>query len=219
MPSFYNAGQLFTIISSMCQNEMDDLATDTQGKKDAVYRLMNICLWKLPRVVYWSQYSDQLSLSADGFVTFNYNSSPITDMFEPQMIFQPNGQPLQKRQSDDGQIGWWRESQNLQIHIKGFTSYAPLAAGNYQLKYLKYPKQITIDADEVQIAPSGYQELIFDVAKMIKLSRNSYAGSEFMGQNADKSLMQAVQAGLSARGTGSTGQPPSAQDASYVRGG
>lgn len=218
MPNFYNAGQMYTVISSICANEMDDLSTDSQGKKDAVYRLMNICLWKMPRVVYWSQYSDQLSLSADGYVTFKYQSTDISDLFEPQVIFQPNGQPLQKRTADDAPIGWWRESQNLQIHIRGFASYAPLTVGNYQLKYLKYPKQITIDADEVQIAPSGYQELIFDVCKLIKLSRNSYAGADFMGNQADKALMQGVQGAISARGTGSTGQPPSIQDASYAKG-
>jgi hypothetical protein len=224
MPSFYNAGQLFTIISSLCQNEMQDLGTDSdpttgqsQSQKDAVYRLMNVCLWDMPRVVYWSQYSDQLNLSADGYFTFQYKSTDISDMFEPQMVLQPNGQPLQKRTSDDAPIGWWRESQNLQIHIRGFTSYDPLIVGNYQLKYLKYPKQITIDADEVQIAPSGYNQLIFNVCRMIKLSRNSYQGADFMGNQADKALSQALQGAISARGTGSTGQPPSDADVQNVR--
>jgi hypothetical protein len=218
MPNFYNAGQLFTVISSICANEMDDLSTDAQGKKDAVYRLMNICLWKMPRVVYWSQYSDLLNLSADGYVTFKYGSTDITDLFEPQMILMPNGQPLQKRTADDAPVGWYRESQNLQIHIRGFSAATPLTPGNYQLKYLKYPKQITIDADAVEIAPSGYYELIMDICRMIKLTRNSYGGSEFMGQQADRALSAAVQGAISARGTGSTGQPPGPQDVQNIRG-
>jgi hypothetical protein len=212
MPSFYNAGQLFTIISSICQNEMQDLATDIQGQKDAVYRLMNVSLWKLPRVVYWSQYSDPLTLSADGYLTFKYQTTDIADLFEPQMILKPNGQELMKRNFDTGPIGWWRDSQNSQIHIRGFSAVPPLVAGNYQLKYLKYPKQVTIDGDEVQIAPSGYQELIFDVCKLIKLSRNSYQGAEFMGQHANQSLSAAVQGSISGRGT-TIGQPPSIADA------
>jgi hypothetical protein len=218
MPSFYNAGQLFTIISSVCQNEMQDLATDTQGQKDAVYRLMNLCLWKQGRIAYWSQYSDQLNLSADGYYTFNSSNQPITDLFEPQMIFQPNGQPLQPRTSDVAPIGWYRESQNLQIHIRGFSATPALAAGNYQLKYLKYPKQITIDGDAIEIAPSGYYQLVFDVCRMIKLSRNSYGGAEFMGQHADQALSAAVQGAISGRGTGAVGQPPSAADVQNVRG-
>jgi hypothetical protein len=218
MPNFYNAGQLFTIISGICSMEMEDLATDPQGQKDAVYRLMNISLWKMPRVSYLSQYSEQLNVTIDGYVTFKYSSQDISDMFEPQIIFQPNGQPLQKRTSDDAPIGWWRESQNLPIHIRGFTSYAPLTVGNYQLKYLKYPKQVTIDGDAIEIAPSGYYELIFDVCRLIKLSRNSYGGAEFMGQKADQALGSSVQGAISARGTGSTGQPPSAADVQNVRG-
>jgi hypothetical protein len=212
MPSFYNAGQMYTLISSICVNEMEDLSTDEQGKKDAVYRLMNICLWKMPRVVYWSQNSDLLNISADGYVTFKYGGSDITDMFEPQAIYRPDGQPLTKRQSDDAPIGWFRESQNMAIHIKGFPT---LTSGNYKLKYLRYPKQITIDSDPVEIAPSGYYELIFDVCKLIKLTRNSYGGADYMGQQADKALMQAVQAGVSAKGPISG---PSDRDVSTVRG-
>lgn len=219
MANFYEASELFTIISSICQNEMQDLSTDPAGQKTAVYNLMNICLWKQPRVVYWSQYSDVLNLSADGYVTFKFASQDVTDLFEPQIIFKPDGSPLLKRSSDDAPIGWWRESQNLPIHIRGFSSYAPLAVGNFTLKYLKYPKQITIDSDAVEIAPSGYYQLIFDVCRLIKLTRNSYQGAEFMGAQADRALMQTVQGAMSARGTGSTGQPPSVQDAQYVRGG
>lgn len=218
MPQFYTAGQLFTIVKDLCQNEMDDLSTDSNGQQDAVFRLINLCSWRLPRIHYLSVYSDAKTISADGFVTFQLSSTDIADLFEPLMILDANDKRMQQRTSDDAPIGWWRESHNLEIHIRGFNYTRPLIAGPYTLKYLKYPKQITLEGDKLEIAPSGYYQLVHDVARLIKLTRNSYQGSEFMGTQAEQSLTQTVQGAISGRGIGSGTTPPGLNDVKNARG-
>ena len=219
MPQFYTAGQLFTIIKDICQNEMDDLGADLDSQKEAVFRLINLCSWALPRIHYLVSYSDAKTISADGYVTFQKDASDISNLFEPMMILDENDKRMQQRTSEDAPCGWYRASHNQEIHIRGFSYSRPLVAGAYTLKYLKYPKQITLETDSLEIAPSGYQQLVYDVAKMIKLTRNSYAGADYMQQNADKAMMQSVQGAISGMGVGSGTTPPSKTDVNDARGG
>jgi hypothetical protein len=213
MPNIYNSGQLATIIQNLAQNEMGDLGATDALQKSAIYSLMNIAMMKLARIAYNTTYSDALAISTDGFVTFQVSSQAITNMFEPLVVLTSADQEIQKRTSYSAPTGWWRDSQNLEIHVRGLT------VGNYTLKYIRYPKLVTLDTDTVEFPPSGYDALIKDIMSLVKLTRNSYAGSEYMDGKSKAALGEVTQAAMSAKGTGSTGQPVGTVDLQIARGG
>lgn len=210
MANIYNAGQLATIIQNLAQNEMADLGSTDALQKSAIYSLMNIAMMKLARIAYNVTYSDALTISSDGFKTFQASSQPITNMFEPLIILTPTGQELQPRNYYSASIGWWRDSQNVEIHVRGLT------VGDYTLKYIRYPKLVTIDTDTVEFPPSGYDALIKDIMSLVKLTRNSYAGAEYMDGKSKASLGEVTQAAMSAKGPN---QNIGSVDLSTARGG
>lgn len=218
MPNLYNAGQLATIIQNLAEFDKEDLGPDDDSQKSRIYTYMNIALMKLAKIANQVAYSDSVTLSADGDVTFQRSGQPITDMFEPSVVKGPNGKPIQKRTSEDAPKGWWRESDNLPIHIQGFGATPPLEAGEYTLKYIKYPKLVTILTDPVEFPPSGYDVLIKEVLSLIKYSKNSFSQAQYLDQQAKLGYNQVAQGAISARGTGSTGQPPSLADANVLKG-
>lgn len=140
-------------------------------------------------------------------------------MFEPLMILDPNGKTVQKRTADDAPKGWFRDAENQEIHIRGFSlASQPLVAGAYTLKFIKYPKKVTISTDTVEFPPSGYQTLIQEVLSLIKYSSNSYGSAEYLDGQAKRGYGNVAQAAMSARGTGSSGQPLSMNDVNVARG-
>lgn len=219
MPSLYNAGQLATIIIKANEKDIEDLG-DTNSQKSYIYQFMNIAMWKLAKLADRVEFSDSMTLSSDGFVSFTKSGSPITNMFEPKTVYMPDGQSLQKRTSWESPIGWWRESELQDVHIRGFslTTTAKLTAGTYQLKYIRYPRPVTIDSDVVDFPPMGYDALIKEVSALIKLPKNSYNGADFMDSKAKQQYNNVAQAAISSKGTGSTGQPLGLADAAQAKG-
>lgn len=218
MPNLYNSGQLATIIKKLGENDIEDLGADDDSKNTFIFYYLNIAMWKLARLAYNVANSDAKNLTTDGYVTFQRNGADIADLFEPLMIFDPNGRQVMKRSADDAPIGWWREAQNMEVHIKGFSAAGAqkLPAGNYQLKYIKYPKQVTLPDDAVEFPPSGYDSLIKEVLALIKYSKNSYAGAQYMETGAKTSYGAAAQGAQMARGPY---QPVGKQDVTDARGG
>lgn len=213
MSYIYNSGQIATIIIKLAEMDIPDLGADSTTQNSYIYQFMNIAMMKLAKVAFIVTYSDVLAISANGQYIFKKNTAPIVDMFEPQTILSSTDTPLLHRNSYEASTGWWRDSQNQEIHLRGVT------AGNYTLKYLKYPARVTLDTDTVEFPPSGYDALIKEVLSLIKYTKNSYGGADFMDAKAKVALGEAVQGAISARGTGSTGQPPGAADTQIGRGG
>lgn len=219
MTQVYTAGQLALIIQKLGQKEIAELGNDDSTQKSYIYNFMNLAMMKLARLANQVVYSDALNIAADGNVTFQVNAADITNLFEPSEIFGPTGQQMQKRYTYDSPIGWYRDGENTSIHIKGFSYIRPLVAGNYTLKYIKYPKLVTIDTDTVQFPPSGYMALVKEVLSLIKTSGNEMADAQYLDGGAKTDYGEIGQAAMSAKGTGSTGQPISAQDVQVARGG
>lgn len=209
MANIYNAGQLASIIEKMSEMDVYDLGDDPSTY---IYYYLNIAMLKLARVAYQVKFSDALTVSGNGYKTFQIAGTDISDMFEPMVIYDSNDNEIQKRTAYSATRGWWRESENLAIHLKGLT------AGDYTLKYIKYPARVTIASDPVEFPPSGYDTLIKEVVALIKYSKNSYGGAEFADSQAKKSMGLAIQGSISSRGTGSSGQPPGPVDVSTARG-
>jgi hypothetical protein len=215
MANIYNAGQLATIIKDLARMDLEELGADDDSQNTAIFRFMNIVMQKMARMAYNVEFSDAKAINSDGYQVFDRNESPITDLFEPLTIVDttPQENEMQKRTSYSGPKGWWRESNNLGIHVRGITS------GSYKLKYIRYPKLVTLATDDVEIPSTGNEALIMDVVSLIKLVPNSYGGSEFTGARAKQAYGGVTQGAVSARGTGNSGQPPGPNDTAVARGG
>jgi hypothetical protein len=215
MPNIYNAGQLATIIAKAAEMDVPDLGADSSAQNSYIYSFLNIIMMKYFRVAYQEMFSDALNITQSGYVQFKSGGQIITDMAEPEKILDmgtANEIEIQKRSSYSAPVGWWRGGQNQDIHVRGLN-------GNYKLVYIKYPARVTIDTDTIEFPPSGYDLLIKETVSMIKYVKNSYAGSDYFDSKAKVALGEAVQGAISARGTGSSGQPPGSADALTGRGG
>lgn len=219
MTYLYNAGELASIIIKANEKDIEDLGGDLDSQQSYIFKFMNIAMWKLAKLAERVEYSDALTLSADGFVTFTKSGQPI-ELFEPKTIYMPSGQPMNKRTSDEAPLGWWKEAETVDIHVRGFglTTNQKLVTGDYVLKYLRYPKKVTLPTDNIDFPPAGYDALIKEVSAMVKLPKNSYSGSDFFDNKAKQSYNNLTQGSISARGTGSTGQPTGMNDAQQAKG-
>lgn len=210
MTAIYNAGQLATIIKKLAQMDMEELGPDDDTQNSYIFQFMNIVMLKMARMAYNVEFSDAKTISVDGYVTFQLNGVDISNLFEPLSLLDSDENEVTKRTSYSAPKGWYRESNNLGVHVRGLTS------GTYSLKYIRYPNLVTLTTDTVEIPPSGYDALIKDVIALIKLAPNSYAGSEFAGGLAKESYGEVTQGAMSARGTGT---PPNTRDTMTARGG
>jgi len=202
--SSYTASQLATIIKMAAKKDMPDLGEDTD-QDFYIFEWCNMFLRQNARKAYVSKFSDAITLSSTGYVSFTRSAQPITDMFEPLMMYDDNDKQLAKRSSyDDTKAGWWREDAYSDIHVRN-------PNGTYRLKYLKYPEKITLGTQVPEYPPAGYGELISWVVSRIKYSKNFYAESQAMQQDANAVRLNAVKASNAARGTNSA--PPSENDA------
>lgn len=213
MTAIYNAGQLATIIKKLAQMDVEELGPDDDTQNSYIFQFMNVVMLKMARMAYNVEFSDAKTISADGYVTFQLNGVDIANLFEPQTLLDASENEVMHRTSYSAPKGWFRESNNLSVHVRGLTS------GSYKLRYIRYPALVTLTTDTVEIPPIGYDALIKDVISLIKLAPNSYAGSEYVGGLAKQAYGGVTQGSVSARGTGSSGQPPGNQDTLTARGG
>lgn len=221
MPNLYNAGELATMIKKLAAMDAEDLGSDDDSQNSYIFYYMNIALMKLAKLANQIKFSDAKTISADGYVTFQQSSTDITNLFEPMMIYNPaaaspSSSEIVKRTSETAPFGWYRDADNLEIHIRGIGS--KYIAGSYQLKYIAYPKKITLTTDAVELPPSGYDTLIKEVLSLISYSSKSLGSAEFYDGQAKKSYGNLAQGTISARGTGSTGQPLGMNDVNIARG-
>jgi hypothetical protein len=197
----YNAGQLATIIKKLGEMDIQDLGNDDATQKSNIYTFMNIAMMKHARLAYLLETSDSLNITIDGYQAFLKNGTSIKNMFEPLYLIDNSGYEVSNRTSYTSPKGWYRESFNKDVHTKGI-------AGVHNLHYLRYPTLVTTDDSIVDFPPSGYDVLIKEVLAMIKYTRNSYGGAEFLEKNAKEQLNQVAEGSVRAQGTGSTGEPP-----------
>src|SRR5690348_5477143 len=118
----------------MGENDIPDLGT---LPNTYIYLYLNIVMMKYARIADVVKYSDALAMTTDGEKIFLQNGVAITDMFEPMQIYDPANPSairIHKRTSDEAPKGWWRESNNSEIYIRGFALAAqPIPAGSYIL--------------------------------------------------------------------------------------
>lgn len=188
-------------IRTLAANEIEDLGSDSTTQNAAIFRFVNMVLDKRARQAYNVAFSDTLNIAADGYQTFKKDTSDITDLYEPLDIYGPTGTQTAKRTSYDGPKGWWRESDNLEIHTKQLT-------GDHTLKYIRYAATITTSTDTIEYPRAGKADLIYDVVALVKLIKNFYQESDAIKARATGTAT--TRAAIDAKG--SISAPPSVAD-------
>jgi hypothetical protein len=209
----WNAGQILTVVRTVNKMDIDYLGPDQSTQDQTLIQFMNVALWKLARLMYNTEISDVLTVSGDGPVTFQKGQAAITNMFEPLRIIDVNtGSEMPKRPAYTSARGWYCEAPNRKIDIRGFT-------GDFELHYIRYPRQVTKSDDPVDCPESGYHALINEISAQVKLVKNFYEESSAAAGNAQAGYPMVTQAAISARGPSSGGNPPSFRDVDKARGG
>jgi hypothetical protein len=209
----WNAGQILTVIRTVNKMDIDYLGPDESSQNQMLIQFMNVALWKLARLCFNTEVSDTLTISGDGPVTFQKGQAAIANMFEPLRIVDVStGSEMPKRPAFTSARGWYCEGPNQPIDIRGFT-------GDFQLHYIRYPRQVTQASDPVDCPETGYQALIAEISAMVKDVKNFYDESAAMEAKAKAGYSVIEQAAQSARGPSSGGLPPSFRDVDRARGG
>lgn len=205
------AGQLATSIKKMIAMDIAELGETDSTQNTYIFDYMSRAMNELVSVCSVIRVSDQLNVTSDGYVTFNRAGSLITDLYEPLRILDANGNPVAKRSYFEASKGWWRESANSDIHLKGLN-------GTYTLHYKAYPTEITTAAQVPEFPPSGYMALMYYTCGMIKESKDFYEEANAMYAKAKERLKILVKANLDGRGVNGGSVPNVADIDLYFKG-
>lgn len=211
----WNAGQILTVVRTVNKMDIDYLGADDTAQNQMLFQFLNVALWNLARLCYNTEVSDVVNITDDGPVEFTRGSAAITNMYEPLRLVRIDGGrevEVNKRSSDTAPIGWYCESPNQPIHVRGST-------GQHRLKYIRYPRQVTQETDPVDCPESGYKALIMEISALVKDVKNFYQEAEAMAANAKSGYSAITQAAISGRGPSSGGMPPSFDDVKKAQGG
>jgi hypothetical protein len=198
------AGQLATIIKQVSKMDIAELGENSSIQDTYIFDFMSRALNELASLAFVVRTSDALNITQDGYVTFQIAGSDITDLYEPLRILDSNGNEKGKRYAFTADGGWWRESANTPIHVKGMI-------GSYVLQYKAYPKEITVASDIPEFPASGYMALVYWTCALVKESKDYFEEAQHMYTLARERLKLVVKANMDARGT-TGGMPPSIYD-------
>jgi hypothetical protein len=206
----YSAGELASQTKKMGKLNLAHLGNSASEQNTYIYYYMTMSMWKYAALNFRKRVSDPLTVASDGYVTFLTGGNAIEDLYEQLRILTPDesGTEVQKRTAFAAPKGWWRESANDPIHMKG--------AGTYVMQYKAYTDKITADSQIPQWPASCYDLLIYETIGKIKESLNDLEGALAAYAVADKLIPLLVKANTDARGT-TGGQPPSYNDIQYYR--
>lgn len=199
------AGDLLPTIKKLSASYLEEIGSTDEAQNVYIFAYINHALRELANIAYVMKISDPLSISSDGFVTFNLNTQPITNLYAPLRILEPSGtKEVRKRTSFVDTNGWWRESTNTQIHVKGLT------AGSYTLHYIAYPATVATSSSIIEFPDSGTMGLSYYTAALVveSLPNGKDQADHYYGLYA-RHMKIAVQANIDARGHSSGGYVPS----------
>lgn len=204
------AGDLLPTIKKLAASYLEEIGGTDSAQNSFIFIYLNNALRKLAHIAYNVETSDELNLSADGYVTFKKNNQDIANLYSPLRIYGPDGRTIPRRSSSEDYKGWWREAANTRIHIRGYTEKSqPLTAGNYTLDYIFYPTAVTQESSPVQFPDAGTMGLCYYCAALILESRpNAKDLVIHYFALANQHLSIAVQANIDARGKSSGGYAP-----------
>ncbi|WP_214629989.1 hypothetical protein [Paenibacillus agaridevorans] len=198
------ADSLLPTIRKIVASYLEEIGTSESQQNQYIFIFITEALRKLANIAYVMRVSDPMTISGEGFITFQRSGQSIIDLYAPLRIMDSTGKEVVKRTAyADTKSGWWRESSNTPIHVKGLN-------GAYTLHYIAYPSTVASASSPVEFPDAGSLGLSYHVAAMIMESRphakdlaaHYYALSQ-------RYLKIAVQANIDARGHSSGGFVPS----------
>ncbi|OMD69190.1 hypothetical protein BSK48_17085 [Paenibacillus odorifer] len=211
------AGDLVPTIKKLAESFLEEIGDEDNVQNSFIFQYLNQGLRRLVHLAYQQKDSDALYISSDGLQIFTVGGAPITNMYSPLRILDPQGRDMQKRVSYADTRGWWREATNTNITIKGYAlATNPLPQGEHILQYLAYPSTVSSLQSRVEFPDAGSMGLCYYVAGLILESRptakdlvNHYYGL------ADGYWDIVLLANTAGRGVSSGGMVPSQADAKY----
>lgn len=166
----YTAGELASMIKKNARMDLAVLGSSATEQNTYIFYYMTEALWKHAGLVTYKRTSEPLVVVESGPVTFRIGDAAVDDMYTPMYILNADGFKLERRLSiDDMSDGWFRESFNDAIDIRG--------AGTYRLVYRAYHPKIANETDELMWPQTSYSILMYETIGKIKQSKNDDAGA------------------------------------------
>jgi hypothetical protein len=208
------ADDLIPTIKKLTSSFLEEIGGTDSAQNSFIFIYLNNALRKLANIAYTMKISDPMTINADGFITFKSGAQDITNLYAPLRIVDPTGKESAKRVSYvDTKVGWWRESHNTQMHVRGFN-------GAYTLHYIAYPAQVAQTSSVIEFPDAGSMGLAYYTAALIVESLpNSKSLAVHFYTLAQQHLKVAVQANIDARGHSSGGFVPSLNTVDLAFGG
>lgn len=205
----FSVGELTGQIKRMGKMNIAHLGND-YDQNTYIYYYMTMAMYRYVSLAYVMRTSDVLTVVGDGYVTFQRNGEPVEDLYEQVRILMPdiNGEEAIKRMSFTGPTGWWRDSANGQLHMKG--------AGTYVMQYKGYPVKVSTPTQILEWPAAAYDLLIYETIGKIKESLNDSEGAAAAYGIADKLIPVLVKANSDAQGTAG-GVPARQSDIQFYR--
>lgn len=206
----FSVGELTSMIKKESKLNLAHLG-NSDDQNTYIWYYLTMAMWKYVALVYRKKVSDSLIVTSTGYVTFKFGGADIDDLYAQIRILTPDeatGTGVLKRSSFDAPTGWFRETANDRIHIKG--------AGTYVMQYRAYPAKATTEDQILEWPASSYDLLMFETIGKIKESLNDLEGAAAAYAVADKLIPILVKANMDAVGT-TGGVVPSHNETQYYR--
>lgn len=204
---------LNTMIKKESKMNIAQLGNTASDQNTFIYYYMTQALWKYAGIIYRKKISSPLTVATNGYVTFKIGDTDIADMYSPIKILnspEVSGRNLSKRSSfDDPANGWFKESANDPIHIKG--------AGTYVLHYRAYHAKITGESQELEIPNAAYRLIQYETLASIFHSLNDIESFSAMRAIAVAEVPIVIQANMDSSASTTGGVVPSQAMAAHYR--
>ncbi|MDF2653060.1 MAG: hypothetical protein K0Q73_8865 [Paenibacillus sp.] len=199
------------MIKKESKMNLAQLGNTDAAQNTYIHYYLTQALWKYAGLISRKKTSDALVVASDGYVTFQVSGADIEDMYAPIriMVNSEAGTTFRKRTSFDAPNGWFKETANDPIHIKG--------AGTYVLQYKAYHPKITSETQALEIPQTSYDLIQYETLGKIKESLNDVEGTAAAYAVADKLIPILVKANMDSSMSTTGGMVPSQNEVQYYR--
>jgi hypothetical protein len=213
MPSYtFLVSDLNAMIKKESKMNIAQLGNTNTDQNTYIFYYMSQALWKYADIIYRKKISDPLVVVTNGYVTFKVDAVDIADLYAPIKILvspEVSGTTLIHRSSFDAPTGWFKESFNDQIHIKG--------AGTYILHYRALHAKITGDGQTLDIPQAAYRLIQYETLASIFHSLNDIESFNAMRAIAIAEVPILIQANMASSAATTGGVVPSQAMAANYR--
>jgi hypothetical protein len=167
---------------------------DSTDQDMFIWYYITEAMWEHAGDIQKKKTTDALVVAANGYVQFQISGNNIEDLYAPLRIFvtSVDGKTLTPRTSFEVGNGWFKESANDPIHIRG--------AGTYILQYIAYPAKATTASQILDIPQTSYGLIKYKAIALIKESLNDLEGARVAYELATNKVPTLMRANKDATG-------------------